>query len=158
MLIHTLRLQRGWSQQQLAQLSGVSVRTIQRIERGKTASLESLKALAAVFEVDFNDLSTEPNMHTLTPSEREEARALDYVAGIKSFYVHLIAYLAVNTSLLLAALIVMPQALYWLMFAALGWGMGLLSHAIQVFDFFPNRLFGPDWEKRQVEKYLGRKL
>jgi transcriptional regulator with XRE-family HTH domain len=37
-------------------LSGQSVRTIQRIERGSTASVESLKALGAVFEVDFSSL------------------------------------------------------------------------------------------------------
>ncbi|MBR0868021.1 transcriptional regulator with XRE-family HTH domain [Bradyrhizobium diazoefficiens] len=50
MLIQKLRLQRGWSQEQLAQLSGLSVRTIQRLERGQPASNESLKALGAVFE------------------------------------------------------------------------------------------------------------
>ena len=32
MLIQKLRLQRGWSQQQQADLSGLSVRTIQRLE------------------------------------------------------------------------------------------------------------------------------
>lgn len=31
-LIQKLRLQHGWSQQQLADLSGLSVRTIQRLE------------------------------------------------------------------------------------------------------------------------------
>jgi len=34
MLIQKLRLQWGWSQQQLAKASGLSVRTIQRIEAG----------------------------------------------------------------------------------------------------------------------------
>ncbi len=48
MLIQKLRLQRGWSQEQLAELSGLSVRTIQRLERGQPASVESLKALGAV--------------------------------------------------------------------------------------------------------------
>src|SRR5690348_13551302 len=55
MLIQKLRLQRGWSQEQLAELSGLSVRTIQRLERGETASVESLKSLGAVFEIDFSD-------------------------------------------------------------------------------------------------------
>jgi transcriptional regulator with XRE-family HTH domain len=54
MLIQKLRLQRGWSQQQLADLSGLSVRTIQRLEKGQDASVESLKSLAAVFEIDFS--------------------------------------------------------------------------------------------------------
>ena len=56
MLIQKLRLQRGWSQQQLADLSGLSVRTIQRLEQGQVASTESLKSLAAVFEIDFSTL------------------------------------------------------------------------------------------------------
>jgi transcriptional regulator with XRE-family HTH domain len=62
MLIQKLRLQRGWSQEQLAEVSGLSVRTIQRLERGQTASLESLKALGAAFEIDFSHLK-EPEMN-----------------------------------------------------------------------------------------------
>jgi transcriptional regulator with XRE-family HTH domain len=54
MLVQKLRLQRGWSQQQLAELSGLNVRTIQRIEKGQEPSVESLKSLAAVFNVDFS--------------------------------------------------------------------------------------------------------
>jgi transcriptional regulator with XRE-family HTH domain len=56
MLIQKLRLRRGWSQQQLAELSGRSVRTVQRLERGQPASMESLKALGAAFEIDFSRL------------------------------------------------------------------------------------------------------
>jgi transcriptional regulator with XRE-family HTH domain len=63
MLIQKLRLQRGWSQEQVAQLSGVSVRTIQRLERGQSVSIETLKALGAAFEVDFSTLK-EPTMNT----------------------------------------------------------------------------------------------
>lgn len=40
-------------------LSGLSTRTIQRIESGNKASLESLKALASVFEVSIETLTTE---------------------------------------------------------------------------------------------------
>jgi len=53
MLVQKLRLQRGWSQQQLAELSGLNVRTIQRIEKGQEPSVESLKSLAAVFNVEL---------------------------------------------------------------------------------------------------------
>ena len=38
MLVQKLRLQRGWSQEQLAVVSGLSVRTIQRIERGQSGA------------------------------------------------------------------------------------------------------------------------
>ncbi len=58
-MIKKLRLSKGWSQEQLARFSGLSVRTIQRIERGHNAGLESLKCLAAVFELDVSDLQKE---------------------------------------------------------------------------------------------------
>ena len=55
-MIKEIRISKGWSQEQLAQFSGLSVRTIQRIERGYNAGLESLKCIAAVFEVDVSVL------------------------------------------------------------------------------------------------------
>ncbi len=62
MLIRKLRLKHGWSQDQLAELSGLSIRTIQRIERGEKPSLESLKSLAAVFEINVSELQQESDM------------------------------------------------------------------------------------------------
>ena len=67
MLIQKLRLQRGWSQEQLSDISGLSSRTIQRLERGHPASLESLKTLAAVFEIDLKQLQ-EPDMDADVPA------------------------------------------------------------------------------------------
>ncbi len=55
-MIKEIRISKGWSQEQLAQFSGLSVRTIQRIERGHNAGLESLKCIAAVFETDVSTL------------------------------------------------------------------------------------------------------
>lgn len=52
MIVKKLRHKKNWSQEQLAEVAGLSVRTIQRIESGGKASLESLKALASVLEVD----------------------------------------------------------------------------------------------------------
>lgn len=62
MIIRTLRQDRGWSQEQLAETSGVSVRTIQRIEQGGRASLETLKCFAAVFETTIPELRMEEKM------------------------------------------------------------------------------------------------
>lgn len=45
-----------WSQDHLAQVSGLGLRTIQRIETRGSASQESIKALASVFEVKPEDL------------------------------------------------------------------------------------------------------
>lgn len=59
MIVRRLREKRNWSQEELATMSGLSTRTIQRIESGNKASLESLKALASVFEIDISKLQEE---------------------------------------------------------------------------------------------------
>ena len=160
MLVQKLRLQRGWSQQQLSDLSGLSVRTIQRIENGQTASVESLKSLASVFEIDFSQLTSEPVMMdaTATPQHAaalEEQLALAHVRKVKQFYLHAAKYVIVMLGLTILNLSTHPKYL-WVIWPALGWGLGLLAHGAAVFDWLP--FFGADWEKRQVEKRLGRPL
>ena len=163
MLIQKLRLQKGWSQQQLADLSGLSVRTIQRIEQGQPASPESLKSLAAVFEIPFTDLK-EPAMAAteITPlphppenESAEEILALRHVRKLKGFYIHLAQYLIIMLALLVINLLTRPQYL-WVVWPALGWGIGVLLHALRVFERWSP--LGAQWEKAQVEKRLGRKL
>ena len=162
MLVQKLRLQKGWSQQQLADLSGLSARTIQRIEQGQSASVESLKSLAAVFEIDFSTLQ-EPNMSTSSsPSHQattsnasnEEALAFHHVRKLKGFYAHALQYVLVVGALSIFNIWRQPQHL-WFLWVAFGWGLGLLIHAARIFDWGP---LGPAWEKAQVEKRLGRKL
>jgi len=161
MLIQKMRLQKGWSQQQLADLSGLSVRTVQRIEQGHVASPESLKSLAAVFEIQFSDLKESAMTEAVpTPSQpptghTQEVLALQHVRKLKGFYMHLAQYAVVMLVLLTVNLLTRPQHL-WVVWPALGWGMGLVFHALRVFDQFSP--FGPQWEKAQVEKRLGRKL
>lgn len=55
-LIRQLRTEKGWTQQHLADICAVSLRTIQRVEVQGIASLETSKALAAAFEVDRESL------------------------------------------------------------------------------------------------------
>ncbi|WDE06313.1 2TM domain-containing protein [Thalassomonas viridans] len=160
MIVRKLRLQRGWSQEQLAELSGLSVRTIQRIERGQSAGLESMKSLAAVFEIELTELQQEKAMNDKAMSDKiqvsaQEEEAIEYVRNIKDFYTHLITYLLVVAGLFVFNYIVTPGYI-WAWWTALGWGIGVVSHALSVFEVV--NLFGADWEKRQVEKRLGRKL
>jgi DNA-binding XRE family transcriptional regulator len=58
-LVLEQRLKRAWNKDQLARFSGLSHRTIQRVEKEATGSLETKKALAATFEIDANDLDYE---------------------------------------------------------------------------------------------------
>lgn len=52
----SLREKKCWSQEQLAQFSGLNVRTIQRLEKGERVGKETIKSLAAVFEVSTDEL------------------------------------------------------------------------------------------------------
>ena len=155
MNIQKLRLQRGWSQQQLAELSGLSARTIQRIENGQPASAESLKSLASVFEIDFSTLTSEQDMSAATISKQDEQLALARVRKIKGFYIHLAQYVVVISVLAVINLVTHPSKL-WFFWPDLGWGIGILAHAAATFEFIP--FFGAEWERKQVEKLLGRPL
>lgn len=156
MIVRKYRLKHGWSQEQLAQLTGLSVRTIQRIERGQQPSLESLRALAAVFEVNTEELQQEPDdMNSANELSREEVDALEYVRDIKGFYTNLVLYVVIIIALFIFNYWVTPDYI-WAWWVVLGWGVGIIGHAISIFElpFF----FDADWEKRQIEKRLKRKL
>jgi transcriptional regulator with XRE-family HTH domain len=63
-LILDLRKQRSWSQDELAGASGLNLRTVQRIERSGSASLQSRKALAAAFNIEVRDLESPEEVMT----------------------------------------------------------------------------------------------
>jgi transcriptional regulator with XRE-family HTH domain len=68
-LIRSKRENRGWSQGHLASVAGLSLRTIQRIEKTGSASFESMTALASVLSVEVADLRA-------NESEPPRARAI----------------------------------------------------------------------------------
>jgi len=51
-----LRLEKNWTQQHLADVCDLSMRTIQRVEKDGVASNETVAAYAAIFELDVGDL------------------------------------------------------------------------------------------------------
>ena len=55
-LIRSEREKRAWSQEHLAKLAGLGLRTIQRIESAGAASYESVSAIASVLSIPLADL------------------------------------------------------------------------------------------------------
>ncbi len=53
------RTENGWSQEQLAELSGISLRTIQRAEKEGRCSHESAMAIASAFDISPGELNDE---------------------------------------------------------------------------------------------------
>lgn len=159
MIIRKLRLDKGYSQEQLADMAGISTRTLQRIERGANASPETLKCLAAVLETDFAGLRKEQQMppestSTLPDLEQDEREAMEYVRDIKAFYSHATIYVVVMIGLAILNLVIKPGNL-WFIWPALGWGIGLAAHGISVFEVV--KLFGNDWEKRQIARRMAKR-
>lgn len=64
--IQKLRAIKCWSQDELAAASGLSARTIQRVEKNGTASLETTKALASVFVVSPSELQKSNKIENVT--------------------------------------------------------------------------------------------
>ena len=85
-LVKKLRAEKSWSQDELATVSGLNLRTVQRIETESTASLQSKKALASAFEIAVKDLE-----HRESPAmQTHEYKTLDiewkqgFFSGMKS--------------------------------------------------------------------------
>ena len=154
MLLRKLRLQRSWSQETLAEVSGLSVRTIQRIERGAEPSLETRLALASVFGIEANLFSKETEMtntDTLSDAERD---AMEYVRDLKGFYSHLALYV-LGICLFFAIWLFQSTSYPWFVWPMLGWGIGVAAHGMAVFEWV--NLFSAQWEKRQIERRMSRK-
>ncbi|MFC3094232.1 XRE family transcriptional regulator [Alteromonas sediminis] len=153
----SLRVKKHWSQEQLAQLSGLNVRTIQRVEKGESVGIESLKALAAVFEISTDALIQSIKDQGLPPesvqdntriddTEREKAR--EKAKSIKYFYL---------SSTFLTAIFVLfmvpnyndgenlgPLIVVFISFVIL-----ICGHAITVFQ-----PFGASWENKKISHIL----
>ncbi len=155
MSIKKLRLQRGWSQQHLAQISGLSVRTIQRIESGNNPGLGTLQSLAAVFETSVVALQADSNMKTDKVISQQEQEVIEQVRAKRDFYSHLLVFLFTCAVLLFVNYNYTPSYI-WAWWAVLGWGTGVLGHAMTTFEVF--NIFSDKWEKQQRDKRLDRKL
>ena len=125
-------------------MSGLSVRTIQRIENGENAGLESLKSLAAVFETNIVDSDKKAEMEQ---ARKEE----EYIQHVKGFY-GLLA-LAVITSILVSINAFQDASNWGATLAYIGfWVIILGAYYFNVFDFF-----GEDWKQKMINKKFKKK-
>ena len=142
--IKEMRLERHWSQDQLAEMSGLSIRTIQRIENGENAGLESLKSLAAVFETNIVDSDKKVEMEQIRKEE-------EYVQNVKGFYKLLAVAIL---SLLVPFILALSDSSNWNIFLwiLLSWGVLLGIYSLNVFDFF-----GDEWKRKLIKNKFKKK-
>jgi len=144
------RLARAWSQEQLAEMAALSVRTVQRIENQEQPSLETLSALAAVFEVSVTELSGsgENDVDEALDLRINEARQqLDAESG---FYRSLLTAVIVCALLWLLNRTTSPDS-NWSLWVAAIWGALVVVKGLRVFVF--GNLIA-DWQKKRLQKLL----
>ena len=113
-----------WSQERLAAVSGISLRTVQRIENGMSASHDSAAALAAAFDVDIAALTLDLDHQIEKTKLQEEAkRALQMKM---SFTIHLVSYLLVM-GILVAVNLSTDATNLWILWPAIGWNTVLMK-------------------------------
>jgi len=81
------REERLWSQEHLAELAGLGLRTVQRIENGDSASRDSVMAIAAAFNVEAAALTVNEETEAAIESEQKARKSL---AGLRlGFFINL---------------------------------------------------------------------
>ena len=74
---------RAWPQTQLAEIAGVTPRTIQRLERDGAASFETLMGVADAFGIDVKELSEFPKTKK---KSQKKVHHLKHIASGKNLY------------------------------------------------------------------------
>lgn len=64
------RRKRGWSQEQLAEITRLNVRTIQRVEKNGVAALDTLQTLASIFNLKVEGLSFGPDKNQKSKNQK----------------------------------------------------------------------------------------
>ena len=144
--IKKIRLERHWSQEQLAEMSGLSIRTIQRIENGENAGLESLKSLAAVFDTNIADSDKKEEAEQIRKEE-------EYVQNVKGFY-KLLFFAIINLIIFLWIAINDSDSEGWFLFLymLIFWIFGLGAYSLNYLDFF-----GEEWKRKIIDKKFKKK-
>ncbi|AOE98771.1 DNA-binding protein [Serratia surfactantfaciens] len=127
--IRPLRLEKGWSQEQLATIAGLSTRTVQRIENGEQASLETLTAIAAALGVQVSDLTSPPQAET--PSEVDEEQRIRRQVAAEGKLLSMAVRFAVIGALLFAINELTHPQYLWSLWAIGGMSLALVMRAVR---------------------------
>lgn len=143
------RLARAWSQEQLAEIAGLSIRTVQRIENGERPGLETLSALAAVFDVSVAELSG-PEGYGDEALDQRITEARMKLADESRFYRSVITAVVVCSLLFILNRFTSPDS-QWALWVAGIWSALLVVRGIRafVFDGIISR-----WQQKRLQQML----
>lgn len=79
-------------------------------------------------------------------------RAKEKVEALKGFYANVISYCVIIPFLIWLNYITTDFP--WVIFAAVGWGLGVILHAMEVYGYNP--LLGKGWEERKIREFMNK--
>ena len=150
--LKSLRLEKQWSQDMLAEMTGLSVRTIQRIEQGHKASLESTKALNTIFQVQFVYAFSEVKSDDVVERDMDQLKQEkeEYSKEVKEFMNQ--AMVAAGCILVALVVSIMIESWHFIIWTVVGWAVVLLEKGRRTFSFIGDRI-----EERLTEQKFGDK-
>lgn len=77
-------------------------------------------------------------------------KAKEKVEAIKGFHSNLFSYCIIIP--ILAYINYRTTSFAWVLFPAVGWGIGLVAHWMNVYGYNP--ILGKDWEERKIKEFM----
>lgn len=136
--IKKLRMERAWSQAQLAEVASLSIRTVQRVEMDGNCSHESLLALASAFDIDVKELTALIN-NELDPKTKFSFSLFGYNLNF--------GWISSRNSFLVGLLMIFP-ATYFISASILKYNLGVS------FLFDPLEIFFSSYEMLKIFNLL----
>jgi len=84
--------------------------------------------------------------------ESKYIRAKERVAILKKFYSNLLSYIVFISFLAGLNYYTNQWRSPWFLWAAFGWGIGLIFHAVKAFNWVP--FMNKDWEDRKIKEFM----
>ena len=147
--VKTFRQDNGWSQELLAKASGLSLRTIQRVEKDGSSSAETQLALAAAFNISPKELfqtSSNPDVNWKRKNIMQSAFALSIVIAAVTMLFMLAGDIGMFTDLF--------SALFLLLFMYAGTAIAFGSHGLVKSISGLSYLFANDISSSPATSYL----
>ncbi|GGD58647.1 2TM domain-containing protein [Muriicola marianensis] len=133
--------------------SGVGLRNIQQRYSILSDRKVSINKSVSEFSVELPMLTKQiGNMESQKAfiEDKRYKKAKEQVEAIKGFYGNLLAYCIVIP--FLAWLNYRTTDFPWVLFPALGWGLGVITHGMEAYGYNP--LWGKRWEERKIREFM----
>ena len=132
----------------IKQRYGLLTKRTFEIFKTETAFIAKLPILTK--QLTYKTMTTLQNKELV--EDLKYSRAKEQVKKMKEFYGNLFAYCIVIPFLIFVNYFTTGLRFPWVLFPILGWGLGLIFHYSEAFNWHP--FLSKNWEKRKISQYM----